>query len=103
MADDRDDDEPDYRGVDAEYGGMPLDRQGDDDGRVFDDGRTLTTDDGPKTLMELQHGPNGATAQQMIDEQVYQMAVLCNFILVRLSASSGAKHPRLFSEQTRRL
>ena len=109
MADDRDDDELDYRGIDACYGGMPLDRQGDEDGRVFDDGRTLTSlsqqtpDDGPKTLMELQHGPNGATAQQMIDEQVYQMAVLCNFLLVRLSASSGAKHPRLFSEQTRKL
>ena len=80
MADDRDDDDADYRGLtfEGDYGGMPLDRQGDDEGRVFDDGRTLTSLDQPtvedakrhKTLMELQHGINGATAMQMIDEQV---------------------------------
>jgi len=29
------------------------------------------------------------------------MAVASNFGLVRLSASSGAKHPRCFSEETR--
>jgi len=87
MADDRDDDDADYRGLtfEGDYGGMPLDRQGDDEGRVFDDGRTLTSIDQQtsvddekrhKTLMELQHGTNGATAMQMIDEQVFPLVIL---------------------------
>ena len=105
MAEDRDDDAPDYQGLDRID--ASLYRQGDEEGRIFDDGRTLTSvtedEDRPKSLMELQHGINGATAQQMIDDQVYQMAVLCNFILVRLNSSSGAKHPRHFSEQTLQL
>jgi hypothetical protein len=108
MAEDRDDDAPDYQGLDRID--ASLYRQGDEEGRIFDDGRTLTSvedataEDGrPKSLMDLQDGINGATAQQMILEQVYQMAVLCNFIGVRLNASSGAKHPRLFSESTRAL
>jgi hypothetical protein len=102
-----DDDAPDYSRLEADYTDSALFRQGDEDGRIFDDGRTLTSvtedEDRPKSLMELQHGINGATAQQMIDDQVYQMAVLCNFILVRLNSSSGAKHPRHFSEQTLQL
>jgi hypothetical protein len=115
MADDREDDDvPDYRGLDTDHADTSLYRQGDnEDGRIFDDGRTLTsadlaataaadsTEDGrARSLMDLQHGINGATAQQMIDEQVYQFAMVANFVLTQLNASSGAKHPRHFSEQT---
>lgn len=117
MADDRDDDDaPDYRGIDG--AGLSLDTL-DDDGRIFDDGRTITSlGDGRaaagagatsivdeegrlKTLMELQSGINGATAMQAIDEQVYKMATLANFVQVLLHATDGAKHPRCFAEETR--
>jgi hypothetical protein len=102
MADDRDDDDaPDYRGLDG--AGLSLDTVND----VFDDGRTLgsetSVDDGrPKTLMELQSGINGATAMQMIDDEVFQLAVLANFVAVLLHATDGARHPRSFAEETRR-
>lgn len=119
MADDREDDEPDYRGLDhVPLHELALDRQGDEDGRIFDDGRTLnnhnategedrdftatTEDGGSKTLMELQHGINGATAQQIIDDEVYELAVLFNFLLVRLNSTSGVPHPRVFAEETRK-
>jgi hypothetical protein len=130
MADD--DDLPDYAGLNFDHhhaADFALVHQGDEEARIFDDGRTLTNvdteDGGPraKTYMELQHGINGATAQQMIDDQapppsmfcvvcvvltsapsrvkVYQIWVLMNFVGVCLNRSSAAPHPRQFSTETR--
>ncbi len=97
------DEEPDYRGILDE---APLDHVAED--LAHDDGKTLRTAAEAeaarsRTLLELQDGINSATAQQMIDEQVYQAAVLFNFLGVRLYASSGARHPCCFDEETRKL
>ena len=58
MADDRDDDDaPDYRGIDG--AGLSLDTL-DDDGSIFDDGRTITS---------LGDGRAAVGATSIVDEE----------------------------------
>jgi hypothetical protein len=93
-----DDDRPDYSG---------LDRLGEDD--VFDPNgntestATASTNVELQTLMQLQHGINGAAARQQIEQRVYRMGVVANFALTLLNKTSGALHPSCFNSQTLQL
>jgi len=78
-------DAPDYAG---------LDRVAEDD--IFED----PLSGNPQTLMQLQHGINGAAAGQLIEDSVYKWATVSNFLAVRLNRTTGSKHPALFDTAT---
>lgn len=54
------------------------------------------------TLIELTQGFNRDAAKQQIEEIVYGIAVVCNFIAFRLTNSSGGKNPILFDKETQK-
>lgn len=55
-----------------------------------------------KTLRELAEGPNKEAALNEIEDKVYTIATLMNFIALRLVNSSGGRPPYLFDKDTRR-
>jgi len=55
-----------------------------------------------KTLRELAEGPNKEAALNEIEDKVYTIATLMNFIALRLVNSSGGRPPYIFDKDTRR-
>ena len=55
-----------------------------------------------KTLRELAEGPNREAALNEIEDKVYTLMTLFNFIALRLVNSSGGRSPYVFSKDTRR-
>lgn len=88
--------EDDDNKEDVQYGNL-LDLQDDPD-----DGINQNVDiEQMQTLLELQQGPNKATASMLISDASFTILTVCNFIALRLCNSSGGPHPRIFSAQTR--
>ena len=77
---------------------VPLFDEDEDDG--LDE-----ADNGPRhqTLLELTRGRNRDAAMYEIEDIVYKVAVLMNFIALRLVTSSGGRAPYMFDAETRQL
>lgn len=56
-----------------------------------------------QTLLELSRGPNREAALYEIEDRVFNVAVLMNFIAIRLVNTSGGQHPYTFDDHTRQL
>ena len=56
-----------------------------------------------QTLLELAQGVNRDAALQQIQDKVYLIAVLHNFIALRLVTTAGGPPPHLFDSETRQL
>jgi len=54
-----------------------------------------------RSLIELKQGKNSDAARQEIEDKVYVMAVVMNFIGMKLVNSSGAKHPSMYDTENR--
>lgn len=67
-----------------------------------DDEEQLQTRKKLKTLRELAEGPNKEAALNEIEDKVYTIATLMNFIALRLVNSSGGRPPYIFDKDTRR-
>jgi hypothetical protein len=90
------------------------DKEDDDGGDTIQYGDLLALQDEPadapdspldaeelQTLLELQEGPNKATANMLISDACFLILTVNNFIALRLCNSSGGPHPRIFSAETR--
>jgi hypothetical protein len=71
-----------------------------------DDGPVTTTQKGlhklqAQTLRELASGVNRDAAIQQMEDKVYLIAVLMNFMAMRLVTTSGGRPPHIFDSETR--
>lgn len=54
-----------------------------------------------KTLLELQMGPNRASATMLVSNSVYVILTVMNVAALALVASDAGPHPRIFDPNTR--